>query len=98
MQIQDPVSSWHTPEAAYDAGDRQWFPCTEAFYYEMLEAPLNWTESRALGSCFAVCEAWKDGPEGRPLHLWFSARHGGYFCRVATCREIAQEIAAYAKP
>jgi hypothetical protein len=93
MQTQDPVTSWVIPEMAYDAGDREWFPTTAEFYDEMLNVlpPLNWTHTAALGSCFAVSEAWKDGRDGRPVYLWFKTR-GGLGCRIASCLEIAQEI------
>lgn len=80
-----PVESWHAPEEEYNKGNRNWLPCTEEFYWEMLECmpPIY------QGRCFGVIEAWKDGKDGQPVHLWFRSRP--FSCRCASRQEIMEE-------
>jgi hypothetical protein len=85
---QDPalVKDWRAPEDAHRAGNRAWLPCTEAFYWEMLEVlpPIYGP------GCFAVSEAWKHDANGEPVYLWLRERPQ-FACRCATPSEIRAE-------
>lgn len=97
------VKDWKAPEAAYDAGNRDWLPCTEEFYMEMLEVlpPMDYYPSLGL---FGVCEGWKgngpNGYSGATLHLFFCyPRQGkGWLCRMATRGEIRAEFREWLDP
>jgi hypothetical protein len=93
MQIQDPVSSWHIPEESYDAGNREWFPVTEKFWWNMFEVlpPTEVSRSRTHGLSWAVSEPWKHTARGEPVYLFFRDKPA-MACRVATPAEMHREI------
>lgn len=81
------VASWKPPEAAYEAGNRAWLPCTEAFHDEM----LNILPPEYIGHTFHVIEAWKHNEQGEGVYLFFTHRPV-MACRVATRAEIKKEL------
>lgn len=92
----EPVTSWQPPEAAYNNGNREWLPTTEAFYDDMLCVlpPCEVSRSQTHGFSFAVSEAWKhvsENGKAQPVFLFFRDRPD-YACRMATGLEMHQEI------
>ncbi len=77
---------WKEAEEKYEQDNREWLPCSEEFYDDMLGCmpPLY------AGSFWGVCEAWGNNERGQPLYLFFRSKPQ-YACRIATVAEIKQE-------
>lgn len=81
------VNTWKPVEAAHDAGNRAWLPCTEEFHDEM----LNILPPEYLGHTFHVIEAWKHNAKDEGVYLFF-IRRPVTACRMATRNEIKKEL------
>lgn len=79
---------WDMAKKAYATEDRLWFPCSEAFYQDMLGV----VPPTYVGKWWACGEAWKHTQDGQEVLLFFRARPG-YACRMATAKEIIAEQA-----
>jgi hypothetical protein len=92
------MSLWKTYEEHYDQGNHSWHPCTEEFYYDMLEVlpPVYFPRKTGWG-LFAVSEAWKHDSNGKQVYLWLRSEPQ-FLCRMASEWDLTQELGGNPQP